>query len=98
MDRSVELPEGFPNTEQEAVQACSLLPQIPEGFVRTTWNLAMGRNGMDSKGIAIRRWSNHVKAQFDYSQNSGFKNNGKPSENTLADKEIARLQRQADRL
>lgn len=60
----VELPKGFPKTEDDAIAAC-MTCGLPDSFVRTTWNLAMGRGGRDSKGLAIRDWPRHAKAMFD---------------------------------
>jgi hypothetical protein len=64
-----ELPPGFPKTEEEAI-AMAMTAGIEEGFTKTTWNLAMGRRGRDSKGQKISSWPHYLKAQQSFSDQS----------------------------
>lgn len=64
---SVELPAGFPETVDDAVRRCSMIG-CDVAFITAVWNQAMSRNGRDSKDLPIRRWQNHVSAQWSYQQ------------------------------
>jgi hypothetical protein len=84
--QAVEFGPGFPTTESQAVQEASLL-NIPSDFVKTTWNLAAGRGGRDSKQAPIPRWSNYVSAMWSFEQDrkareksyGANQNTGKPN-------------------
>jgi len=65
---AVELPERFPKTEREAVLAATQAG-CPEAFALEVWNLAMARNGRDSRGQPIGSWVHYLKAQFQFSTN-----------------------------
>lgn len=67
--KPVELPDGFPTSEDAAV-ACCMSAGLPEEFVRATWNLAAGRGGLDSRGQVIQNFARHCKAMFSYKQSS----------------------------
>jgi hypothetical protein len=68
----VELPEWFPS-ETEAVTQASMV-NIPEAFARSTWNLAAGRGGKDSKGQPIKRWQNYLSSQWSFNQSRSGEN------------------------
>lgn len=60
-DLPVELPPGFPRTEEEAITQCMSLG-VPDAQVVIQWNMAMARGGMDARGQQIRRFAHWVKA------------------------------------
>lgn len=72
-----EFPPGFPKSEQEAI-TYSLTVGCPPDFVKSTWNLAAGRGGADSKGQPISRWPNYLSAMWDFQRSrTGQGGNGK---------------------
>lgn len=73
----VKLPPWYPQSEEEAVAAC-MTCGIEEAFVRSTWNKGAGRGGMDAKSCQIRRFSNHVKTEWNYEQQRRTQTNQKP--------------------
>jgi hypothetical protein len=64
----VELPPRFPRPEAEAVFAAATAG-CPAAFAIETWNLAMSRNGRDSRGQAIASWPHYLKVQFQFNTN-----------------------------
>lgn len=75
-EQAVELPVGFPDTQEKAVAMCSTCGVPPE-FIVTTWDTAMGRGGRDWKDVPIRRWANHVKAMHSIATNREAKKSPK---------------------
>jgi hypothetical protein len=71
--REVELPNGFPKTEQEAVSGCLSLA-CPPAFIAKVWDTAAGRGGRDAKDVPIRNWVRHVSAAWKYQQERDAKN------------------------
>ena len=59
--QNIELPAGFPATEQEAIER-GMTAGADSETCRTAWNLAVGRGGVDSKGMPILSWAHYVKA------------------------------------
>jgi hypothetical protein len=62
---AVELPRGFPRDEDEA-KAHAAFVGCPEAFAATTWALARGRGGRDSKDVPIRSWRHFLKSQWEF--------------------------------
>ena len=65
---TVELPAGFPKTEEEAKVSAQFVG-CPEAFAIETWNKAMGRYGRDAKDIPIRSWAHYLKSEFNFQKN-----------------------------
>lgn len=63
--RPVDLPEGFPATESEAVEQGNFLG-CGRDFSLKVWNLAMSRHGHDSKGQPIMSFRHHLQTQLSY--------------------------------
>jgi len=61
----VELPEGFPTTEQEAREHAPFVGCQPE-FASLCWNKAMSRGGMDAKSVPIRSFRNYLATEMSY--------------------------------
>jgi hypothetical protein len=66
-DAPVEMPAGFPKTEEEAKRFASMLC-IPEKFIVDTWNKAYGRGGRDSNDVPVRKFQGYVKTEWKYEQ------------------------------
>jgi hypothetical protein len=93
----VELPDGFPKTEKAAI-AGAMAVACSDEFKVKTWELAVSRGGMDSRGNPIRKWAAYVSIQWKYEQERIAKdknrpqlNGGKPYQKSGRDKEIERL-------
>jgi hypothetical protein len=61
----VELPVGFPATQDEALVAAAFVG-CPEETAVKAWNKAMSRGGRDSKDIPIRNWRAHLATEWAY--------------------------------
>lgn len=68
-NEQVELPAGFPRTEDEAKKAVSMIA-VPPDFAVTTYHAAVSRGGRDAKGQPIRSFASHVQAAWNYNQNA----------------------------
>lgn len=64
-ETAVELPPGFPKTEEAAVAAC-MTCGIPEASVRSIWKLAAGRGGRDSKDVPIRNFAVYAQGMAEH--------------------------------
>ena len=64
--RATELPEGFPKTEAEALQFSAMVGGASKDLTLKTWNKAMSRNGLDSKGQPIRSFSHYLTTELNY--------------------------------
>ena len=65
---AVELPSGFPATEDEALVASDFVGCTAE-FAATEWRLAVSRGGRDSRDVTIRSWRHYLSARRDYAAN-----------------------------
>jgi hypothetical protein len=65
--QALELPPYFPKSEEEAITACTTLG-VDDQFVRSTWNKAASRGGLDAKQVPITRFANYVKTEWTYEQ------------------------------
>ena len=63
----IELPPGFPKTEQDAKTAAAFVG-CSESFSVETWNKAMGRGGNDAKGQPIRSWPHYLKSEDNFNK------------------------------
>lgn len=57
----VELPRGFPKTEQAAIISCST-SGVPKQFIIDDWNECHARGGKDRQGHAIFCYASHIKS------------------------------------
>lgn len=64
-EREVELPPGFPATDEAAKATCNAIG-CPDDFVVKVWNRALSRGGIDSNGVPIRSFKHHVAASWAY--------------------------------
>lgn len=73
----VELPYGFPKTQQEAEVHADFIG-CPKSFAATVWNKAASRGGADSKGVLIRSFRHHLQTDWSYAQERKQKAANKP--------------------
>lgn len=78
VESPVELPRGFPKTEQEAKFAAEKIGCPPE-FAVKLWNLAVSRGGVDSKDRQIRNWQNHVAFSWQCDRENQAKQKANPN-------------------
>jgi uncharacterized protein YdaU (DUF1376 family) len=64
---SIELPHGFPKNEKEAETIAEFIG-VDKSFAVSTWNLAAGRGGRDSRDVLIRDFGSHLKACKSFQQ------------------------------
>lgn len=64
---SVELPQGFPSTAEEAKVHASFVG-CPKEFAVVVWNKAMGRGARDAKEVLIRSFRHHLQTEWSYEQ------------------------------
>lgn len=76
---AVELPKGFPSTEQEALKIAEFVPGASPEFGLKIWNKAMSRNGEDSKGVPIRSFRHYLATELNYELEHQRKANAQPS-------------------
>jgi len=69
----VELPAGFPATEQAAKAACGTVG-CPDELILKVWNRAMSRGGRDSKDVLIRNFAHHVATAWSYERDYQSRN------------------------
>jgi hypothetical protein len=63
----VDLPPGFPETVDDAVQQAAFVG-CDTVFTETVWNKAVGRGGEDNKGRPIRSFRHHLATEWKYEQ------------------------------
>lgn len=79
--RAVELPPGFPDTEEKAVEWASM-SGVPKDVAVKAWLNAMARGGVDAKGIPIRDWRRYAQLQLSYDRANPRANGGQSADRT----------------
>ena len=74
----VELPAGFPKTEDEARATASFVG-CTEQFAGETWNKAMARCGHDAKDVPIRSWQHYLRSEMTFDKNRTERDKGRPA-------------------
>lgn len=64
---AVEPPKNFPRSRDEAVAHAAFVGMTEEQ-AETEWNLAMGRNGRDSRGQPILSWRHYLTARAKFAR------------------------------
>jgi Recombination endonuclease VII len=95
LSSSCEPPAGFPRSADDAVAMCTTIG-CPPDFIRSTWNLAYGRGGRDSKDVPIRSFVHHVASSWAFSQNRPVNGTPKPQVEDIGTKNMRALKREID--
>lgn len=66
--QAVELPSGFPQTEDEAANHADFAG-CARDFAITQWRLAAGRGGRDAKDVPIRSWRHYLSGMRAFAVN-----------------------------
>lgn len=90
----VELPHGFPKSENDAVVHADFVGCSRE-FASIEWHRSLGRGGRDSKDVPIRNWRGFLTSAFAASRDRKAESKAKPSDSSLMSAQLGFRERDA---